>query len=125
MKKLLTIVSIMFLIACDKSEDTTNPATLLGTFAPTEGIQVTGMAEIVISTNSNLVNLKDFSISEGPDLKVYLSKTALPDDFISLGDLTSAKTYAINQTVDFSQYQYVLIHCENFNHLYAVAKLSN
>lgn len=125
MKKLLTIVSIMFLIACDKSEDTTNPATLLGTFAPTEGIQVTGMAEIVISTNSNLVNLKDFSISEGPDLKVYLSKTALPDDFISLGDLTSARTYAINQTVDFSQYQYVLIHCENFNHLYAVAKLSN
>jgi hypothetical protein len=125
MKKLLTIVSIMFLIACDKSEDTTNPATLLGTFAPTEGIQVTGMAEIVISTNSNLVNLKDFSISEGPDLKVYLSKTALPEDFISLGDLTSARTYAINQTVDFSQYQYVLIHCENFNHLYAVAKLSN
>jgi hypothetical protein len=71
------------------------------------------------------VNLKDFSISDGPDLKVYLSKTALPDDFISLGDLTSARTYAINQSVDFSEYQYVLIHCENFNHLYAVAKLSN
>jgi hypothetical protein len=125
MKRLLPFLFILLLFSCSKSEDIANISKLAGKFIPTEGIQVSGNAEIFISTNAQMVNLKDFSISDGPDLKVYLSKTNLPNDFISLGDLTSARTYAINQVVDFSQYRYVLIHCEEFNHLYAVAKLEN
>jgi hypothetical protein len=41
---------------------------------PTSGINVTGSAKIW-NGNQNEVRLENFSVSSGPDLKVYLSKT--------------------------------------------------
>lgn len=94
-----------------------------GVFAPTSGIAVSGEAKIYQTGNSYELQLDNFSISSGPDLKVYLSKAATPTEFINLGNLTSATVYAIPTQVDFSQYKYVLIHCQQYNHLFAVAQL--
>lgn len=94
-----------------------------GLFTPTSGISVAGEAKIYLDGNDYKLQLDNFTISDGPDLKVYLSKTSSPTEFINLGNLTSATVYAIPQQVDFSQYKYVLIHCQQYNHLFAVAAL--
>ncbi len=94
-----------------------------GLFTPTSGITVSGEAKIYLEGNNYKLQLDNFTISDGPDLKVYLSKSDTPNEFINLGNLTSATVYAIPTQVDFSQYKYVLIHCQQYNHLFAVATL--
>ena len=94
-----------------------------GIFIPTSGISVSGQANIYQEGNEFRLQLDNFSISAGPDLKVYLSKSSTPNDFINLGNLSSATVYPIPTQVDFSQYKYVLIHCQQYNHLFAVATL--
>jgi hypothetical protein len=61
-----------------------------GNFIPTSGINVTGSAKIYLNGNQNEVRLENFSVSNCPDLKVYLSKR-YPTDFVNLGNLTSSK----------------------------------
>lgn len=95
-----------------------------GTFIPTSGITVSGEAKIYQQGISRFVSLENFSIDSAPVLKVYLSTTANPDTFVNLGNLTSATIYNIPNQVDLTVYKYVLIHCQQFNHLYAWANLN-
>lgn len=94
-----------------------------GLFMSTSGINVTGGAKIYQENGQNKLVLDNFSISSGPDLKVYLSKSNIPAEFVNLGNLTTATIYAIPQNVTLSEYKYVLIHCQQYNHLFAVAQL--
>lgn len=94
-----------------------------GSFMPTSGINVNGQAKIYLDNNQYKLELQNFSISSGPDLKVYLSKSNTPTDFVNLGNLTSSTVYLIPQSVVVSEYKYVLIHCQQYNHLFAVAEL--
>ncbi len=135
MKKLSLLVFVLALFSCEKEGDLTknglrdNTITsgsvlkYRGTFSPTSGISVNGEAKIYQNGNQFELQLDNFSISSGPDLKVYLSKSDTPTEFINLGNLTIATVYAIPTQVDFSQYKYVLIHCQQYNHLFAVAQL--
>lgn len=135
MKKLLVLPILFLLCSCEEQGELTkagfNVTTVAqgaslkyhGVFAPTSGISVTGEAKIYLENNQYKVKLEGFSISEGPDLKVYLSKAATPSDFVSLGNLTSATAYAIPQGIDVPGYSHVLIHCQQYNHLFAVSKL--
>lgn len=91
---------------------------------PTSGINVNGSAKIYLNANQNYVRLENFSICDGPDLKVYRSKTDTPTDFVTLGNLTSRTVYKIPSRVDVSLYKYVLIYCQQYNHLFAIAQLS-
>lgn len=95
-----------------------------GTFNPTSGITVNGEAVIYQQETNRYVSLENFSISSGPDLKVYLSTTASPNDFVNLGNLTSATKYGIPQEVDLELYNFVLVHCQQYNHLFAIADLN-
>ena len=137
MKKLVFILPLfLILFSCEVEGDLTHnpelsapitestPAIFIGNFTPTSGINVTGSAKIYLNTDKNEVQLENFSISNGPDLKVYLSKTATPSDFVNLGNLTSSRVYKIPSPVDVSAYKYVLIHCQQYNHLFAIAQLS-
>jgi hypothetical protein len=136
-KKMNFLFLLLFFISCEKegaftkspSQSVINPndgfVTLyMGTFYPTSGITVSGSASIYEKDSQKYVALNDFSISSGPDLKVYLSTTASPDTFVNLGNLTSAMIYAIPSQVDVSVYKYVLIHCQQYNHLFAIAELN-
>lgn len=95
-----------------------------GVFNPTSGITVMGEAVVNQQGNIRFVSLEDFSITNGPDLKVYLSTSDSPTTFVNLGNLSSATQYAIPQEVDLQFYNYVLIHCQQYNHLYAIANLN-
>jgi len=135
MKKLFMLPVLCLLFACEEqgilTKDGFNVATVNqgavlryhGTFVPTSGITVAGEAKIYLENNQYKLVLDNFSISSGPDLKVYLSKAATPNEFVTLGNLTSATVYSIPQTVDVSTYSHVLIHCQQYNHLFAIAQL--
>lgn len=140
LKKLSFLVVLLLLFSCEKEGEFTTPppqnesviidpaveliALSNGTFTPTSGISVTGEAVIYQNGAQRYVSLENFSISSGPDLKVYLSATASPNMFVNLGNLTAATKYTIPQQVDLTAYKYVLIHCQEFNHLYAIAQLN-
>ncbi|POY41323.1 hypothetical protein C3L50_02015 [Flavobacterium alvei] len=94
-----------------------------GDFVPTSGISVAGGVKIYFEANQYKLKLENFSISDGPDLKVYLSKTSTPTEFVNLGNLNPAMIYSIPESVIISDYKYVLINCQQYNHLFAVASL--
>lgn len=135
MKKLFVLPILFLLFACEEqgilTKDGFNTASINqgavlkyhGTFVPTSGISVTGEAKIYLENNQYKVELDNFNISNGPDLKVYLSKAAAPNDFVSLGNLTSATVYNVPQGIDVANYSHVLIHCQQYNHLFAIAQL--
>ena len=135
MKKLLFLLSFLFLIfSCQEEGELTrsvadtiiSPNAILryhGTFEPTSGISVAGEAKIYQEGNQYKVKLDNFSISDGPDLKVYLSKSNAPTEFVTLGNLTSQTVYPIPANVNVNEYSHVLIHCQQYNHLYAIAIL--
>ena len=136
MKKLFVIPILCLLFACeeqgvltrDGANTTINQGAVLkyhGTFVPTSGILVTGEAKIYLENNQYKVVLDNFTLSSGPDLKVYLSKAATPTEFVSLGNLTSQTVYPIPTTVNVAEYSHVLIHCQQYNHLYAIAALTS
>jgi len=136
MQKFIYLLSLVFIaISCQeegpltRTTDSTqiNSSAVLkyyGDFSPTSGIAVTGKAKIYLENGHYKVVLDNFTISDGPDLKVYLSKAASPYQFINLGSLTSQTVYSIPDGVDVSTYTHVLIHCQEFNHLYAIAPLT-
>lgn len=93
------------------------------TFTTTESISGAGKAEIYSDQNRFKLRLVDYSIEDGPDLKVYLSKSNAPNTFINLGNLSRQQIYLLPENVDFSVYTHVLIHCQQYNHLFAYGQL--
>ncbi len=97
-----------------------------GNFMGIGSERVSGQAKIYVTNNKYMLKLESFSTTNGPDLKVYLSKASTPSGFISLGNLLSTngnQVYEITGNPDFSQYKFVLIHCERFNHLFGSVEL--
>jgi Electron transfer DM13 len=87
---------------------------------------VTGQAQIFDDAGRLQLKLAGVSISNGPDLHVYISRELLPANFIDLGRLQSTsgnQVYAIPGNPDFTQYRFVLVHCQRFNHLFGSAEL--
>jgi hypothetical protein len=95
-----------------------------GVFAPTSSTTVNGGVKIFSENSEYKLRLVNFSISSGPDLKVYLSKSNTPTEFVNLGNLNASTVYVIPKGVDLKQYPFVLIHCQQYNHLFAVAELT-
>ncbi|MBI2272672.1 MAG: DM13 domain-containing protein [Bacteroidetes bacterium] len=97
-----------------------------GVFTATSGISISGQAKISLDSGRHLLLLDSFSVSSGPDLKVYLAKEYPPANFVNLGALqrnSGTQLYPIPAGVDFSAYRYVLIHCQQYNHLFGYATL--
>jgi Electron transfer DM13 len=133
MKKLFFIFSLLLFFSCQKDEINSQNVDLKsqtvlkfkGTFNPTIGISVMGDAKVYATNDMLKLKLENFSISEGPDLKVYLSKTEInTSDFISLGNQPNKTEFSIPTNTDLSTYKYVLIHCEQYNHLFATSLLN-
>lgn len=139
MKKfILPLAAVLFvLVSCIKENtpanplnDTVDPATAstqsMGDFVNGPYGRVSGMAAIYKQHDSLLLALRNVSISNGPDLHVYISKEVLPVNFIDLGSLQSTngnQLYLIPGNPDLLQYKYALIHCKQYNHLFGSAEL--
>ncbi|CAG4990662.1 hypothetical protein DYBT9275_00583 [Dyadobacter sp. CECT 9275] len=133
----ILLVSLVF-AACQREEntpvepliekvDSLATVNLSGKFMGTSGESVSGTAKILSSGGNYSLVLDDFKTNNGPDLHVYLSKDPTPKDFIDLGLLKSVsgtQVYPITAMPDFVKYKYVLIHCQQYNHLFGVALLA-
>ncbi len=135
MKTIFLLPLFLLLLSCEQEGELTRDRTsalvdeqnsLLiseGQFAPTSGISASGKVKIYLENNQYKLKLDNFSVSDGPDLKVYLSKSNTPNEFVNLGNLNAATVYVIPATVAINEYSHVLIHCQQYNHLFAVAQL--
>lgn len=133
MKKIFLLPLILLVFSsCEKEGEFTqtnnqtlnlNTAVLLksGQFITTSGISGSGSVKIYSENNLRKLVLENYTIENGPDLKVYLSTTDAPNTFINLGNLNPETVYNIPAFVDLNVYKYVLIHCQQYNHLFAIA----
>ena len=132
----LLLITTIILTSCNKktsilplndSFDSTTAVLLYeGIFKKGPYGTVTGTARVYESNGKWELRLVDFVSTNGPDLKIYLSKEVQPIHFIKLGDLRSTsgnQSYQILNKPDFSQYRYALVHCEQYNHLFGSAEL--
>ncbi len=131
---LISLCLVSSLYSCKKAStetlddraDTSAVLKTKGSFISWPSETVTGQAKVYLQNGVYKLALENFSTTNGPDLKVYLSKETHPVNFIKLGDLRSTngnQLYNIPGTIDYRQYKYALIHCERFNHLFGSAEL--
>lgn len=139
MKKsiILIAISVMVLAGCSKQNATpTIPGTAMldssavlkysGSLMNGPYGTVTGNAKVFLQNGKFILKLEGVSISNGPDLHVYLSREVQPVNYIDLGYLQSTsgdQVYNIPGNPNFAQYKYALVHCQRFNHLFGSAEL--
>lgn len=108
--------------------DTTTVLKYAGSFNSGPYGSTSGKAEIYkTAANVFVLQLSNFNVSNGPALHVFVSKEAMPVNFIDLGSLKSTngnQVYTIPGSPDFTSYKYISIHCVAFNHLFGSALLN-
>lgn len=137
MKKLMILFLLGAAMSCDPEDATpTDPAndafdettaTLLreGTWMGSGGYTVGGVAQIYDDNAKKVLLLNNFSSSNGPDLRVYLSTTTGATSFVNLGKLKSTngkQTYEIPDGIDINQFKFALIWCQQFSVLFGKAE---
>lgn len=90
---------------------------------------------IELEDGSRIIRFENLDVSNGPDLRVILSRSGLVDDrdayhldgFYDLGELKGNQgnqNYEIPDDVDLSEYQTVAIFCLRFNYTFNAATIS-
>ena len=132
------ILMSVILFSCKKEEEaatdtlneTVDTSAMLrysGNFTSGPFGTVSGIAEVYELNSMFTLKISNFNTSNGPALHVYLSKEAMPVNYIDLGSLKStmgSQVYNIPAMPDFSQYKYISIHCVDFNHLFGSALIN-
>ncbi|MFC4816835.1 MULTISPECIES: DM13 domain-containing protein [unclassified Flavobacterium] len=137
MKKFLLLLVALFMLSCEKEGELTrenNNVSILdgavvqytGSFEPTSGVNASGMVKVYFDNGVYKVEIENANVSSGPDLKVYLSKSDSPTQYVNLGNFAGNGNsgYLIPSETNIADYPYVLIHCQQYNHLYAIARLT-
>jgi hypothetical protein len=105
-----------------------------GSFRPLEH-GASGEALIVrLADGSRYLRLEDLNVSNGPDLRVYLSVLPASDDwyvydddeYVDLGDLKGnigSQNYRLPEDLDLSRFKSAVVWCRRFSVGFAVAPL--
>ena len=134
------LLALSVFASCSKSQDgasTTPPstdsfnvanATLIrtGTFTGNRNYSVTGSVKLYEYQGKRYIRFENFVSSDGPDLKVYIATTTTASQFVNIGDLKSisgTQTYLVNNPPDFTQFNKVLIWCQQFSALFGSATI--
>lgn len=102
------------------------PVTPAMAFTSANSYTVTGNVRVYQKDGKLVLALENFNSSNGPDLRVYLSKEMQPVNFIELGRLKSVQgnqLYDIPATTDFGNYKFAVIHCQQFNRVFGYATI--
>lgn len=102
------------------------PVTPAMAFTSANSYTVTGNVRVYQKDDKLVLALENFNSSNGPDLRVYLSKEMQPVNFIELGRLKSVQgnqLYDIPGTPDFGNYKFAVIHCKQFNRVFGYATI--
>lgn len=119
-----------------QSTDSSEPIVLAtGSFQGADSFHLgSGTATIYeLPDNSTLLRLEDFSVTNGPELHVYLSAASSPqsssevrENYHGLGRLKGNignQNYDIPADLDLSQFNSVVIYCQPFHIVFSVATL--
>ena len=133
MKKIIFGFLAALVIGCG-SEDTTPTKPITDTFDPTKATllregnlmgssnyTVSGVAQLYDFNGKLVLLLDNFSSSNGPDLRVYLSTTTGAASFVNLGKLKSTagkQSYEIPDGTNLSEFKFVLVWCQQFSVLF-------
>lgn len=139
MKKQFSVFALMAIVAFSACKKNNTPSVVLNEMTDSSAMQirtgifnngpygaVTGEAKVFTTGSRYELKLMNFSSSNGPDLRVYLSKEMNPVNYIDLGPLKATggnQVYEIPGMPDLAQYKYALVHCRQFNHLFGWALL--
>ncbi|HLK30816.1 MAG TPA: DM13 domain-containing protein [Puia sp.] len=138
MKNLFLLTLLMFVFAsCTKQNSSETPSDnhidsiasqlkYSGVFQIGAEGTVMGKANIYLSGSKYQLELDSFSVSNGPDLHVYLAQDIQGIHFIELGKLKSTNgndVYDIPGLPDFTTYKYALIYCQQYSVLFGSAEL--
>jgi hypothetical protein len=94
-----------------------------------------GVANVITDGTQTFLRFEDgFATDNGPDLNVYLSTApitadsgAFDDDFVDLGNLKGnigAQNYELDDSIDISGYQSVVVWCVRFGVAFGAAPLA-
>jgi hypothetical protein len=93
-----------------------------------------GSATIFEQGGERVLRLEDFSVTNGPDLHVILTRDPAPasrgdvgSDYIDLGSLKGNmgnQNYEVPADIDLSEYRGVVIYCMPFHVVFATASLN-
>lgn len=126
----LVCLCLILFAACEREahtptspiSDTFDPAgaTLLasGMFVGSGGYTVTGTASVYEKDGTRTLVLDPYSSSNGPDLRVYLSRDEQANSALNLGFLkstTGKQSYAIPGNANIAEFLYVHIWCQQFS----------
>lgn len=119
----------------DEMDKEGEPAVILsGTFKDADSFHM-GSGEVSIyelSEGGNLMRFENFRVTNGPDLRVLLSKSPDPKDSGDLGDYVEigklkgnvgSQNYDIPGDIDIRDYGSVVIYCKPFHVVFSVASL--
>ncbi len=112
----------------------TATALLSGQFTGADSFHMgEGSATLFELGDQRVLRFEDFSVTNGPDLHVILSKHPAPidrsdigEDYIDLGTLKGNlgnQNYELPADIDISEYQSVVIYCVPFHVVFATATL--
>ena len=133
----ILIILIFFLqfVACKKKGNEkmlnenfdTDGATLISQSNFSSNAHTTSGCIKLYSKNGtkNLV-FEGFKTDNGPDLRVYISKSTGKSEFIEAGKLKSTSGnfyYTLDSNINTADYKYVLIWCEDYSVLFGNAQL--
>ena len=96
--------------------------------------ETTGVAKVIKVGDSYVVRLADFATSNGPDVKVWLTKADVGDadsarraGYVSLGDLKGNRgnqNYTVPAGIDLGDYPTVVIWCDRFSSAFGAAQIA-
>jgi hypothetical protein len=137
-KNVCTLFALILFMACTEEgpeimgndpKDETAVTVGMGEFIDSNtGHNVSGKVLLLTADqNKKTLRFEDFSVLNGPDVNVYLSKTPTYQDVIDLGDLKATKgnvNYELDPSIDTSEHKYVLIWCVEFAVLFGYAEIN-
>ena len=110
-----------------KKDSTKNQITILkqGIFEGLAGHQAQGLAKIIQVDDSSFLRFEDFQVTNGPDLRVYITQNGDVKQGIHLEKLKGSKgnqNYSIDD-VDIEVYSTVVIYCQPFGAYFGQAEM--
>lgn len=124
MKQLL--IGILFLGSIQSNAQT---CTRTGNLVQTD-VSIVGTVNLIQTGTSITIELEsDFLSDSGPDLDVYLSNEPNPVAtgirIDALTSLSGTQSYDVPSGININDYQYVVVHCTQYNHLFGSAQLGS
>ncbi|MBW0164402.1 MAG: DM13 domain-containing protein [Sediminibacterium sp. Gen4] len=134
---LIAVIVVALFYSCTKSATSSDPlneqvgsaatpVTSAMAFTSANSYTVTGNVRVYQKDGKLVLALENFKSTNGPDLRVYISKEMQPVNFIELGRLKSVQgnqLYDIPGNPDFNTYKFAVIHCQQFNRVFGFATI--